>query len=368
MKKEYKRKWIICCIVVILVCFCGLEYHYQQMQALRFVRGMGAGVNLGNTLDTKGVREYQPDIDELEFETAWGNPKIDEDTFAAIAEAGFGTVRIPVTWMDHLDEEYQISEKWLDRVQEVVDMALDQGLYVILDTHHEEWLDLQVEREAEITEEFRTVWQQIAVRFCDYDEHLLFEAMNEPRLFGSEYEWTAGTSELQEIVNRLNTTFIETVRKSGGKNEKRYLLIPPYGSSSEVEAMSALTITDKRIIVSVHMYTPYEFCQKEDGSVVWDTENNDVRNRIADAFAAMNTLFVKKHIPVILTEFGCKDRDNLEERVSWTEYYMQQAGENDIACIWWDCEEFHLLNRETKTWDFPEIVEVLTGKSLFAHL
>lgn len=357
----------------IAVCFCGLTVllglavaafmFAGRTRALRFVSQMGPGINLGNTLDATGLREYRPDADDLEYETYWGNPKADAETFLAMKKAGFGTVRIPVTWEDHLDASYQISEVWMDRVQEVVDMALAADLYVIIDLHHEEWLDLRTERAQEIRTDFAVVWEQIAARFRDYDETLLFEAMNEPRLRDSEVEWTSGTEELRAMVNELNAVFVKTVRSSGGGNRKRYLLICPYAGNSETEAMQGLIIPDDgRLIVSVHMYTPYSFCQKEDGDKEWD--NAGTRERVGQAFFEMNRLFVERHVPVILTEFGCVDKGNTKERLAWTSYYMEQSRQYGIWCIWWDCGGYVLLDRENKSWRFPEIVEVLTDEQM----
>ncbi|MDE7359399.1 MAG: glycoside hydrolase family 5 protein, partial [Lachnospiraceae bacterium] len=283
--------------------------------------------------------------------------------FLAMKEAGFHKVRIPVTWEDHLDASYHVSDAWMNRVQEVADMALGADLYVILDLHHEEWLDLKTERAQEIQTEFVAVWEQIAARFRNYGEKLLFESMNEPRLRDSEVEWTSGTQELRDMVNDLNAAFVETVRASGGGNRKRYLLICPYAGNSETEAMQGLIIPDDgRLIVSVHMYTPYSFCQREDGDTQWDTAGT--RERIAQAFSQMNSLFVEQHVPVILTEFGCVDKGNTEERLEWTKYYMEQSHRYGIPCIWWDCGAYALLDRESKTWKFPRIVEVLTNEQL----
>lgn len=332
----------------------------DRTEAIRFVRNMGAGLNLGNTLDSTGLRDYRPDADDLEYETFWGNPRADTETFRAMKAAGFDTVRLPVTWEDHLDENYRISDAWLDRVQEVVDMALLEELYVILDLHHEEWLDLKTENEAEIMAEFVIVWKQIARRFQKYDEKLLFESMNEPRLRNSEYEWRSGTEELRVMVNELNEAFVETVRSTGGRNKKRYLLVCPYASNCETEALQGLIVPDdRRVIVSVHMYVPYSFCQREDGDVQWDTE--ETREWVAEAFREMNLLFEERDIPVILTEFGCVDKGNTQARVDWANYYMEQSGNYGIPCIWWDCGGYGLLDREEKTWKFPEIVEALTG-------
>lgn len=348
--------------LAILLCLIGVGLVFaDRTRAVRFAARMGAGINLGNTLDSTGLREYKPDAGDLEYETYWGNPRADAETFQAIKAAGFGTVRIPVTWEDHLDDTYRISEVWMNRVQEVVDLALNEGLYVILDTHHEEWLDLKTERKQEIREEFTAVWTQIAVRFQDYGEKLLFESMNEPRLRDSDVEWTSGTEELRDMVNDLNATFVETIRNTGGNNGKRFLLICPYASNNETDAMEGLAVPDdSRLIVSIHMYTPYSFCQKEDGDIQWDTE--DARERVAAAFSDMNRLFVARGVPVILTEFGCVDKGNLEERLSWTKYYMEESRRSGISCIWWDCGRYALLDRENREWKAPEIVEVLVGE------
>ena len=352
------------CGLIALLCLTGVGFMIAgRTQALRFVSRMGAGINLGNTLDSTGLREFSPEADDLEYETYWGNPKADRGTFLAIREAGFGTVRIPVTWEEHLDTSYHISDAWMNRVQDVVDMALSADVYVILDLHHEEWLDLKTERAQEIRTEFVVVWEQIAARFRDYDEKLLFESMNEPRLRDSEVEWTSGTQELRAMVNDLNAAFVDTVRASGGGNRKRYLLICPYANNTETEAMQGLIIPDDgRLIVSVHMYTPYSFCQKEDGDTQWD--NAETRESIAQAFSQINSLFVKRHVPVILTEFGCVDKGNTEARLDWTKCYMEQSRRYGIPCIWWDCEAYALLDRESKTWKFPEIVEVLTNEQM----
>lgn len=347
--------------LVIIVCMIGAGGVFAyRTRAVRFVKHMGPGLNLGNTLDATGLREYEPDADDLEYETSWGNPRIDAETFRTMKEAGFKTVRIPVTWEDHLDEEYRIAEPWLNRVQEVTDMALDEDLYVILDLHHDAWLDLDLEREGEIRDELLAVWGQIAQRFQNYDERLLFEAMNEPRQRDGEYEWTPGTEELRAMVNRLNEAFVETVRASGGNNRKRYLLLAPYANRHEEEALRGMELPDdNHVIVSVHMYTPHSFCQEEDGDIEWNTGHT--AERIAENFQIMNNLFVERNVPVMITEFASLDKDNTSERVEWAKCYMEAANRYGIPCIWWDCREFALLDRESKTWRFPEIVEVLTN-------
>ncbi len=334
---------------------------WKKGENMRFAQKLGAGLNLGNSLDATGLRQYHPEAGDLDFEVSWGNPRIEKEQFAAISAAGFRTVRIPVTWQDHMDDQGQISPEFMNRVQEVVDMAMAENLYVIINTQHEEWLNLEVDREAEMVLLLQTVWGQIAETFREYDEHLLFEGMNEPRLRDSEYEWTSGTKELRQLVNRLNHTFVETVRQSGGNNKTRYLLICPYVNLTQRETLQDLEIPEGHILVSVHAYLPYLFCQKEDGTPDWSVENTEDVQEIREAFSCIKEELTQKKVAAILTEFGCKDKNNLRERESWTAFYKQQAKEAQIPYLWWDNgKDYRLLDREKHTWVYPGIAQILT--------
>lgn len=357
MKK--RNRILLTALILLLIGIAALKV-WKEREGMRFVKNMGNGMNLGNTLDSANLWDYTPDAEELSYEEFWGNPQITEKQLQAIKEAGFGTVRIPVTWEDHIDEQGNISSVWMERVAEVVDMAFAQDLYVILDTHHETWLDLDISHEKEICARYGRVWTQIASRFSDYDERLLFEGMNEPRLRDSEHEWDEGTSELRTMVNNLNQTFIDSVRSTGNKNETRYLLICPYASNTEPEALADLVVSDDRIIVSVHMYIPYLFCQAEEGTSGWSAENPDDFLPVDETFASLKKHFTSKNIPVIITEFGCKDKNNLQERLAWTSYYCRQAQKHGISCIWWDNgSSYRLLDRESCEWVYPELVQTI---------
>lgn len=343
---------IIGCILI----FYGI-YTYYQNEAIRFVNKMGAGINIGNTLDSTGLKQYKENPSPSEYATSWGSPELDEASFAYIKELGFNTVRIPVTWEEHLDDEMNISKEWMEYVQNAVDMALEQELYVIINIHHDKWLDLQINKKDTIIKQYQYVWNQIAERFADYEEYLLFEGMNEPRERDTEIEWTAGDYLHQQMVNELNGVFVETVRKSGGNNKKRYLLIGSYGNDEAKEAIDAMIIPkDRRIIVSIHMYEPYSFCQKENGDKKWDGETESIE----EIFSNLNNRFIDKYIPVIITEYGCKDKNNLQERVQWSKTYKQLSEEYKIPCYWWDAGDYRILAREKQECIFPEIVHILT--------
>lgn len=333
---------------------------YVQRQTMQFAARLGSGINIGNALDATGIRSYRPDASDLAYETSWGNPEITKELMEGIREAGFQTVRIPVTWEEHIDEHGKIREVWIQRVRCVVDLALSQGLYVILNTHHETWIDLTQEEQEQTKKRFACVWGQIAQAFREYGEELLFEGMNEPRLRGSEEEWTEGTMPLRSAVNDLNRIFADTVRASGGENKTRYLLVCPYGNNTGKEALEALEIPDERVMVSVHMYEPYWFCQDEEGEESWPEAQNEEKEQIEETFCSLHTMFVRRGIPVVLTEFGCVDKGNTKSRREWLIFYKTLADQNGIACIWWDNgSSYRLIDRKKGEQLYPTLIDVL---------
>lgn len=363
MKK--RTKGIVLFAIVVIVLVVGWRMFLYESEQIQFVKKMGAGINIGNSLDTYGLRAYREDATDLEFETYWGNPPITANLFRMIKESGFTTVRIPVTWQDHMDDTGKVSKEWMEHVQKVVDMALAEELYVILNTHHEEWMDLKYE-EKDITLRFTDLWSQIALHFRSYDEMLLFEGMNEPRLRDSAYEWQDGTKEMRNLINRLNTVFVNTVRNSGGMNEKRYLLICPYAAKYTEQALEDLDVPGGNIIVSIHMYYPYEFVENADSFSEWnpkDEKCKEYMNEIKIYFENFYQLFIRKGIPVILTEFGCEDKGNLKSRVEWIKTYRNNADKYGIPCIWWDNgKEYMIMDRNSYSWRYPEIVDALLDK------
>lgn len=351
-------------LFVLLVIAVGyiLYKDYKGKEGIRFVASMGSGINIGNTLDSTRVRERKKDASVEYYETYWNNPPITKELFSMIQEAGFATVRIPVSWDEHMDENGKLDDRWLDRVEEVVAYGIQEGLYVILDTHHESWLVPLPEKEVETKKKLIVLWEQIAGRFADYPEQLLFEGMNEPRTIGSEAEWRGGTKEERKVVNRLNSAFVETVRGMGGKNTQRWLIITSYGGNHEDVALTELEIPkDDKIIVTIHAYLPYDFTQNNHGTSVWSKQNKKDSEPVKKLMEMLHQSFIKNNIPVILTEFGCIDKENSKERLAWTQYYTEQAKKNNIGYIWWDNGgDYSLMNREDYSWKEEEIVEILT--------
>lgn len=346
----------------------------ETLTAMDVVSEMKIGWNLGNTMDSLNsnlVKKMPPE----NWETAWGNPVTSKELIDAVMAKGFNVIRIPVSWNDHIlvAENWKIEESWLDRVQEIVDYAYDNGAYVILNTHHESWYETYYDKEERSAEILTAVWSQIAERFQDYNEHLIFEGLNEPRKIGTDVEWNGGDQEGWDVVNDLNRVFVKTIRESGGNNPYRILMIPAYGANGW-EGIKHLEIPDdNKIIVSVHAYEPYDFALNVQGRGTWDQDTTNIDTIIN----SLDTLFISKGIPVVIGEFGAMYKNvegNEEERAAWAEYYVSKAAEKGIPCVWWDNgafegngELFGLIDRKTCEWKYPLVVEGLMKGVLQAN-
>jgi len=336
----------------------------DDISAIELVAKIKVGWNLGNTLDAN------PD------ETSWGNPMTKKSNIDALKAAGFNAVRIPVSWSHHVDSSYNINASFMKRVKEIVGYAMDNNMYVLLNTHHDEGIFKFQDKDMDKSKAaFRKIWEQIAAQFKDENLRLIFEGLNEPRTVGGPREWSGGTAEEWANLNAMEQIFVDVVRASGGNNVKRVLLVSTYAASAEQPAMSGLKIPDdpknsiKKIVVSIHAYSPYNFAlNKGQGSVsTWSKSNSgDISGVNTPLDRAYNT-FVSKGIPVIFGEFGALDKkNNVAARAEWAEYYVSYAKSKGIPCFWWDNgavtgdgELFGLLNRRDNKFYFPAIKNAL---------
>lgn len=324
------------------------------------VADMRIGWNLGNTLDATGGSG-------LSSETSWGNPKTTKEMIDAIVDAGFNVIRIPITWDKHFGKapDYKIDEAWLNRVQEVVDYAYARDVYVIINCHHEDWHFPSEKNKEQASEILQTLWTQIAERFRDYDEKLIFEGLNEPRKKGTAMEWNGGDYEGKQVVNHFAKVFVETVRATGGNNTIRNLMVTGYAASSNKETLRSISLPeDSHLIVSVHAYTPYDFSLNTKGTDEWDIAK-DTRD-IDYVMKTIDELFLQKGIPVIIGEFGALNKENEAERVEWVTYYLNKAKEIGVPCVWWDNgsfngsgENFGLINRRELTYPYPDLLKAI---------
>lgn len=329
---------------------------------------MGIGWNLGNTLDCTG--SWINSKDPSAYETAWGNPVTTKAMIDKIKEGGFKTVRIPVSWGEHMGEapEYKVDEAWLNRVKEIVDYCIDNGLYAIVNVHHDsEWCYPSYEKEEEASRRLEKLWTQIATVFKDYDDHLVFETLNEPRELNTSYEWIGGSDEGRDVVNHYNEVALKAIRATGDNNVDRSVMIPTYAASGSSTAINSLKIPeDKHIIVSLHAYSPYFFAMDTSAQSTdfWGTAQD--KANLANELAYYGSAFGET--PVVIGEFGSINKENTSSRKALASYYVTCARQNKMACIWWDnnaskvgSENFGLFDRANLNWYFPEIHNALVN-------
>lgn len=360
------------------------SYEMPDSDAIALVRDMKIGWNLGNTLDASSDNNRS---DELSYESLWCGIKTTKEMIDAVKNAGFRTVRIPVSWHNHVtaDGSYTISQVWMDRVQEIVDYAIEDDMYVILNIHHDNNENYIFPDEAHMEQSkayISAVWEQIADRFASYDEHLIMEGMNEPRLVGTSHEWWLDLNsqdcvQAVECINEFNQTFVDTVRASGGNNAERYLLVPGYAASLQGATNEYFRLPEdpsgleNRIMVEVHAYTPYGFALAGSGdngyTEQWSMDSDADRAEIDGLMDQLYELYVKNGTGVVIDEFGAREKNgNLQARADFSTYYIGAARARGISCCVWDNnafsgdgENFGLLFRPMCTFRYPEIIEGL---------
>ena len=341
----------------------------STLTAFQITADMKVGWNLGNTMDAKASDEDGNELAHagVETEEAWGCPKANQTLFNALKAKGFNTVRIPTTWFQHLDDQNNIDPAWLARVHEVVDYAYKNGMYVILNVHHENWInrgDLLTAYD-EIKPKLLKIWSQLAAEFKDYDQHLIFECMNEPRAVGKSYEWWSATPvEEANVVNKLNADFVNLIRGTDGPYAKtRLLMLPGYVASSDKTFLNQIVMPDDDYCaVSIHAYTPYNFTMNtnEEEGAYHDTFTKQFSNDLAYNLQNFRDIFIDKGIPVVIGEMGTSNFGNTQARVDWTTQYFTTTKKYGIPCVLWDnnietnpkapgeCHAY--INRETGQW------------------
>ena len=324
----------------------------KTMTAFEITENMKVGWNLGNTLDAyaqkpnpEDPKEYIPvDSAGLETETCWGCEKASQELFDAIKAKGFNTVRIPTTWFQHLDENDNIDPAWMARVHEVVDYAYKNDMYVILNLHHENWInrtDLLTAYD-DINPRLMKLWTQIATEFKDYDQHLIFECMNEPRAVKTPHEWWSATPvEEADVINKLEANFVELIRGMDSPYAKtRLLMLPGYVASSDKTFLNQIVLpeNDDFLAVSIHAYTPYNFTMNtnEAEGAYHDTFTKEFSNDLAYNLQNFRDMFINKGIPVVIGEMGTSDFGNTQARVDWTTQYFETTKKYGIPCVLWD--------------------------------
>ena len=309
------------------------------------------GWNLGNSLEAC--------TDEnTAGETLWGNPKTSKELIDLVKRSGFNAIRIPTAWSGYIEDRstHKLKDEWLMRVREVVDYCMANGMYAIINIHWDGgWLENNptYARQAEVNTKQKALWEQIAVAFRDYDEHLIFAGTNEVHA-----DYGRPTSEHLHVQMSYNQTFVDAVRSTGGRNAWRVLVAQGYNTNIQYTYESLVLPKDpavRRMMAEIHYYDPYDFTLESGASAkhLWGKDFKGSTGVSAwgqeewvnEAFALMKEKFTSKGVPVILGEYAATYRaalpanvleDHKKARNYYLNYVTQTAKSYGLIPFYWD--------------------------------
>ena len=362
-----KFLFLICTLFV-----CGMQAMAKDFEnATTAVKNMGVGWNLGNTLDANDATKTWTTTDQ--HETCWGQPVTKPELLKMMKEAGFGAIRVPVTWYQEMDANGKVNEAWMKRVKEVVDYVINNGMYCILNVHHDtgadggsfkSWIKASTDNYNSNKDKYEYLWKQIAETFKNYDQHLLFEAYNEMldpynswcfASFATSDKYDAQVAaSAYEGINSYAQSFVNTVRGTGGNNAKRNLVVNTYGCCSgggtwnshlkdPLKEMKLPTDAagEGHIIFQVHAYP--SIVNTSNGKITGNRTIDSIQSEIDDMINAWKEHLVSKGAPVILGEWGTSNVDGevtdydarRDLMFQFCEYFVKQCKANDIATFYW---------------------------------
>jgi len=329
-----------------------------------YAEAMQPGWNLGNTFDAVGADE-----------TAWGNPRVTQTFIEELAEQGFKSIRIPVTFDQRMEAgpDYTIDEAFLSRLDQAIQWSLDEDMYVMINIHHDSWIWLEQGMHSDHDESlarYKAIWTQLAERYKNYSTKVMFESINEPRFAGSD-------EEKQKYLDELNSSFYDIVRKSGGHNDVRPLILPTLDTGSEPHKIEALQsfikeLNDPNIIATIHYYGFWPFSVNIAGVT---TFNEETKNDIITTFDRAYDSFVKDGVPVIIGEFGLLGFDTdlyaiqQGEKLKFFEFALHYAQEKQLTHMLWDNGQH--FGRQSYQWSDQELYDMMkaswSGRSATAE-
>ena len=328
--------------ILLLVCSAML---CTSLQAVDFetakdaVKNMGVGWNLGNTLDANDATKTWTTT--AQHETCWGQPVTKPELLKMMKEAGFGAIRVPITWYQEMDADGKVNDAWMKRVKEVVDYVIDNGMYCIINVHHDtgadsgnykSWLKASTSSYNTNKAKYEGLWKQIAEQFKDYDQKLLFEAYNE--MLDEKNTWNEPVDKTDgyKAINSYAKSFVTTVRATGGNNKDRNLVVNTYSASSTPDAMQNLDLPEEsnHIIFQIHSYPNWQ--NKSNAKKEIDNLISNIKSKLLD------------RAPVIVGEYAtfttwpseidyyAKDK---EVALYAMDYLIQKTKENGIGTFYW---------------------------------
>lgn len=368
----------------------------QGKSAMEISQLMYTGWNVGNSLDAA-----KDGYTGVNTELAWGNAKITKSMIDNVKNSGFRTLRIPVSWGQHTSNngqyQYKIDDAWLNRVKEVVDYGIDNDMFVILNIHHDNgsqwnhpyfWPSNSTKDQS--IKYVKDIWSQLAEYFKEYDQKLIFETLNEPRLVGDQYEWwfdpienpnQQQVVEAMGVINAMNQAAIDVIRNQGHANNRdRMILIPGYDASPEGAITNKFQMpndaSQNRIGIEVHAYRPTELCLTGNRTTFQENDKQTIRNVLRPCYEK----YITNNIPVVIDETSIADKGQGDDtRKQWIEAFYGIAKEYKMPCVLWDngttwetyqrglkegwsnpnengeCHGF--MNRSSGQWNQPQMVQ-----------
>jgi endoglucanase len=339
---------------------------------------LGKGWNLGNSLDALNTRAKYPLTTSQE--TYWGNPAVNQQIFNGVAAAGFKSVRIPVSWLQYMDRNNNVQPFFLARVKQVVDMALNAGLYVIINQHHHKGeLDPTNRKSAAANAKLQALWTQVGNHFKNYDNRLIFAGTNEILV-----NYSAPSQENCTVQASFNQTFVNAVRATGGNNTTRTLIFQGYNTNIDhtIDVCGAKVPTDPtagRLMAEFHYYDPWNFALNADssiwqwGSIATDpaaTETWANEAYVDSKMAKLKVTYADKGVPVIIGEYGAIAKTEydapMKYRNYWDQYMTGSAIRHGFATYYWDNgypdnHQFGLFNRNTGAQYYPTTISAIVN-------
>ncbi|WP_203913757.1 cellulase family glycosylhydrolase [Rhizocola hellebori] len=327
----------------------------QPNDPMQIVVAMQPGTNIGNTLDA------------IPDETSWGNPPINQALLDHLRAQGFKSVRLPITWSNHHGPGpgYAIDAAWLSRIRQVVDWALADGFYVMINLHHDswQWINTYPTDRASVLARYNALWTQIATAFRGHSPKLLFESINEPQFTG-----TSGDEQNYQLLNELNAEFVRIVRGTGGGNASRLLVLPTLFTNADQGRLDALRtafaqLNDRNLAATIHFYGFWPFSVNNSGFTRYNAE---VEQDLVGTFERAANTLVANGIPVILGEYLLLSLDYTRpgiieqgEVLKFFEAFGYQARTKRITTMLWEAGT--VLNRQELRWREPELMAQVTS-------
>lgn len=350
----------------------------KELTAVELTRLMGNGINLGNTMEAYGHASLGTNAAVSSYETLWGQPVTTQEMITAMKNSGFDTIRIPVAWTNTMNFEsgdYTIREDWFARIEEIVGYAMNENMYVIVNDHWDgSWWGMFGSATAKTRQKamdmYISLWTQIAERFKNYSDYLIFESANEElgdRLNDQDIAKDSGTlstNECYEVTNKINQTFVDTVRATGGNNSQRFLLIAGYGTDIKNTCDDRYVMpsdsAQNKLLVSVHYYEPFSYCGSASLSSWGTIKHYEKQNELLK----MMTKFTDAGYGVIFGEYAVAlngDGSVKDNTCDFINNFLDNCDLYNYCPVLWDCSS--LFKRSTLSWLDTDVEALYKARS-----